>query len=215
MLLATLIGDVVASRAARDRSALHRRLVTALDEVNEALDPVHPLRITVGDEYQGAFTSIADAVRASLLVRLALGQDDVRHGLGWGAVEQLQSEPPVEDGPGWWAARAAIEHVHTQQSQAATRWRRTAFRTPEADAALVAQAVEAALVLRDQALGRLDERSLSVLSGMLAGRTQREISEELQVSASAISQRIRADGLVALVAAQQVWESPPPGSEST
>ncbi|WP_235734958.1 SatD family protein [Nocardioides alcanivorans] len=205
MKLATLIGDVVSSRAADDRSTLHAVLLEALARVNAEYAPAHPLRVTVGDEYQGAFTEVGAAVRASLALRLELREYDVRHGLGWGTVTILQEEPRVEDGPGWWAARAAIEAVHAEQERAATRWRRTAFRTEEAQAALLAQAVEAALVLRDQAVDRLDIRSLSVLSGMLAGRTQREIGEELQVSASAVSQRIRAGGLTALAAAQEVW----------
>jgi len=208
MELATVIGDVVASRAVRNRATLHRSLVAALERVNRELAPAHPLRVTVGDEYQGAFVEVGDAVRATLLVRLELGEHDVRHGVGWGEVAQLQAEPPVEDGPGWWAARAAIDAVHAEQERPATRWRRTAFRTEDPTLATLARAVEAGLVLRDQAVDRLDLRSLSVLSGMLAGKTQREIGEELQVSASAVSQRVRADGLAALVAAHQAWQLP-------
>lgn len=208
MRLATLIGDVVASRRTPDRTALHERLTAALAVVNDALDPVHPLRLTVGDEYQGAFADVGAAVRATLRLRLELPEDDVRHGIGWGAVDVLQAEPPVEDGPGWWAARAAIEAVHADQERPATRWRRTAFRSDDPGAVLLGPAVEAGLVLRDQALSRLDDRGLSVLSGMLTGSSQRQISEELQVSASAVSQRVRADGLAALVAADRVWGEP-------
>lgn len=208
MRLATLIGDVVASRRTPDRTALHERLTAALAVVNDALDPVHPLRLTVGDEYQGAFADVGAAVRATLRLRLELPEDDVRHGIGWGAVDVLQAEPPVEDGPGWWAARAAIEAVHADQERPATRWRRTAFRSDDPGAVLLGPAVEAGLVLRDQALSRLDDRGLSVLSGMLTGSSQRQISEELQVSASAVSQRVRADGLAALVAADRAWGEP-------
>lgn len=208
MRLATLIGDVVASRRTPDRTALHERLTAALAVVNDALDPVHPLRLTVGDEYQGAFADVGAAVRATLRLRLELPEDDVRHGIGWGAVDVLQAEPPVEDGPGWWAARAAIEAVHADQERPATRWRRTAFRSDDPGAVMLGPAVEAGLVLRDQALSRLDDRGLSVLSGMLTGSSQRQISEELQVSASAVSQRVRADGLAALVAADRAWGEP-------
>jgi hypothetical protein len=45
--VATLIGDVVASRAATDRSGLHERLTGLLVEANERLAPIVPLRITV------------------------------------------------------------------------------------------------------------------------------------------------------------------------
>ena len=56
-------------------------------------------------------------------------------------------------------------------------------------------AVNAALVGRDELVGRLSARGVSVLSGLLAGRTQREIALAEGVSTSAISQRVRNDGL--------------------
>ncbi len=121
MLIATLIGDVLSSREAGDRAALHHRLQALLDEVNGAFAPVTPLRFTVGDEYQGAFATVG--------------------------------------------------------------------RAQEQD--------------RDERVGGLSDRSVSVLRGLLGGSTQREIAEELGISPSAISQRVRADGLAALVAADE------------
>ena len=59
-IVATLIGDVVGSRAATDRAALHDRLATLLAEANEELRPVVPLRVTVGDEYQGCFDTLGE-----------------------------------------------------------------------------------------------------------------------------------------------------------
>jgi predicted transcriptional regulator len=40
-----------------------------------------------------------------------------------------------------------------------------------------------------------------VLRGLLAGQTQRDLAESLGISPSAVSQRVRSDGLAALVAA--------------
>ncbi|HEY0904775.1 MAG TPA: SatD family protein [Marmoricola sp.] len=204
MLTATLIGDVVSSRTTADREVLHDRLTTLLAEVNATCAPSTPLRITVGDEFQGTFTTVGAALRASL--RLGLGLlpgHDVRHGLGWGEVRVLQEDPRVEDGPGWWAARDAIHDVQQAQDHPATRFRRTAYRVaPEArgpDQALVG----ATLLLRDAAVGALSERSVSVLRGLLAGQTQREIARALGISPSAVSQRVRSDGLAALVAADE------------
>jgi DNA-binding NarL/FixJ family response regulator len=59
-------------------------------------------------------------------------------------------------------------------------------------------------MLRDELLGRLSERSLGVLRGLLSGRTQREIAEDEAISASAVSQRVRHDGLAVLVAAEEL-----------
>ena len=107
---AALIGDLVASRNAPDRRRVHARLVEVLDAVNETARPLSPLRITVGDEYQGLFATVGDAVAASLVLRVSLlPVVDVRHGIGWGVAETLSTSPLVEDGPAWWAARDAIE----------------------------------------------------------------------------------------------------------
>jgi DNA-binding transcriptional LysR family regulator len=204
VLTATLIGDVVASRRAGARTALHAALSDLLDSVIEAFAPATPLRITVGDEFQGGFDTVGDAVRASLRLRLGLfPAHDIRHGLGWGEVTVLEEEPRVEDGPGWWAARAAIDEVQHAQERAASRFRRTAFRRAPDVQGPDPDLVEAFLLLRDAAVGGLSERSVSVLRGLLAGRTQRELAEELGISPSAVSQRVHGEGLAALVAADR------------
>ncbi|WP_210651671.1 SatD family protein [Nocardioides sp. SYSU D00065] len=203
--VATVIGDLVGSRSSRDRAELHRRLDAALQEVNELLRPVRPLWITAGDEHQGTFGTVGEAVQASLLVRLRLLPDhDVRHGIGWGTTTVLD-DGGIEDGPGWWAARAAIDAAARAGRTAASRWLRTAY--VAADGATDgphAGLVNAGLVLRDERVSRLSERSLSVLRGLLSQHTQRELAEQLGISASAVSQRVRADGLGAIVAAHDM-----------
>jgi hypothetical protein len=209
MTATTLIGDLIGSRITQDRQALHVSFERALDEVNDVFSPPTPMRITVGDEYQGVFASLGDALSASLLVRLALrAEGDIRHGIGRGEVEVLGTSPRVEDGPGWWAARAAIERVEQAESKAAMRTLRTAYvadssapagtQTPEE------AAVNAGLLLRDELVTGLSERSLSVLRGLLAGQTQRDLAEELGISPSAVSQRVRADGLGTILAAHEL-----------
>ncbi len=203
---AALIGDVVASRGVDDRSALHEALTATLEATNRELVPAVPLRITVGDEYQGCFATVGGALRAALRLRLALQPDvDVRHGVGWGPVSVLSEEPRVEDGPGWWAARAAIETVHAAEARAASRGLRTAYERAGGSPGPDPAAVNAALVARDQLLAGVGEQSLSVVSGMLRGVSQRRIAAELGVSASAVSQRIRRDGLAAVVRVDELF----------
>lgn len=200
MLMAALLGDLVGSRRSEDRSDLHGRVQRALVEVNDHLSPVVPLRLTVGDEYQGGFASVGEAVRATLRLRLALAAD-VRHGIGWGRAELLQDEPRVEDGPAWWMARDAIVAVEDEAARPATRWRRTSFRRAEGADGPDPATLEAMLILRDRAVADLDDRGLRLLRGLLDGRTQRDLAADLGISASAVSQRVRSDGLTALVAA--------------
>lgn len=196
--MATLIGDLVGSRRSVDRAVVHRRLVDALETLNAEAEPVTPLRVTVGDEYQGCFARLGDAVRASLRLRLLLTPVvDARHGLGWGRVRVLSEEPRVEDGEAWWAARAAIEEAAGLGAKAGSRSVRTAFRLPlEADHeppyddTLVA-ALNAALQLRDEMVAGLDETGLTVLRGLSEGRSQKAVAADLGVSSSAVSQRVR------------------------
>ena len=204
MLTATLIGDVVASRRAGNRAGLHERLMGLLDHVNRTCGPTTPLRITVGDEFQGTFGSVGQALQASLRLRVGMLPDhDVRHGLGWGEVEVFEEEPRVEDGPGWWAARDAIHAAQQAQEHPATRYRRTVYRRADGAAGPDPDLVDPALALRDAAVGALTERSLSVLRGLLEGRTQRELADALGISPSAVSQRVRGDALAALVDADR------------
>jgi hypothetical protein len=201
--VATLIGDLVGSRAAPDRSALHGRFRRALTDVEAAIPTLTSLRITVGDEFQGCFETVGMAAAAALRLRLLLLPDaDVRLGIGWGEVTVLEGAPRVEDGPGWWAARDAIETVAREAEKAALRSTRTLYRRAADLAGPDEAAVNAALRLRDQVVGSLAGRSLSVLHGLLDGMSQVELAEQLGVSASAVSQRVRSDGLAMLIAAE-------------
>ena len=201
----TVIGDLVGSRRSLDRAAVHARFESAVDHINREYDLPVPLRIGLGDEVQGIFASLGTAVAATLRLRLALLPElDVRQGIGWGRVQVLSEEPRVEDGPGWWAARAAIETVEEYERKAPLRAVRTAYVSdsdqPGPDPALV----NAALMARDQIVTGLSERSMSVLDGLLRGRQQQEIADELGISPSAVSQRIRADGIGVLLAADDL-----------
>ena len=214
--VATLIGDLVGSRSSQDRTVLHQHLEAALAEVNDLLHPLQPMRITVGDEHQGSFTTVAEAVQATLLVRVRLlPAYDIRHGIGWGATTVLDGEAGIEDGPGWWAARAAIEAAASAGAGAAHRWLRTAYVVADgAGGGPDAGLVNAGLVLRDERVTGLSERSVSVLRGLLSHVTQRDVAEALGISASAVSQRVRADGLAAIVAAHDLLTPVGTGTET-
>ena len=204
---AALLGDVIGSRGVDDRAALHRRLRDVVERANAELAPVVPLRIQSGDEYQGVFATVGAALHAALRLRLSLLPDaDLRHGIGWGAMTVLEEEPRVEDGPAWWAARAAIETVEADASRARTHAVRTRYElAPDTDGPAPA-AVNAALLCRDQLVGAGDERALRLLRGLLQGRTQSDLAADEGISASAVSQRTRAGGLAVIVAADALLQ---------
>ena len=79
-----LLGDVVRSRDS-DRTRVHEALLKAIATCNKAHPPLDPLRVTVGDEIQGVYATLGQAVAAMLMLRdELLGTAEVRCGLGGG-----------------------------------------------------------------------------------------------------------------------------------
>lgn len=205
--VATLIGDVVSSRSAPDRPRLHAVLAAGLEVLNDEQGAPGDLRVTVGDELQGTFPDVGSAVRASWRLRWQLaGEAELRFGLGWGSITVLAEDPRVEDGPGWWAAREAIEAVKAEAERPGTRQLRTAYRLAEGATGPDPLAINAALMCRDHVVGSLSERSAHILGELIAGSSQVEIAERLGISPSAVSQRVRGDGLVVVESAQEMLE---------
>jgi hypothetical protein len=202
---ATLIGDVVGSRRVADRSAAHRAVNRALGEVGAGA--IDPPAFTVGDEFQGSYTTVGEAIDAALSVRLAVAPSiDVRFGIGWGSVTVLDPVAGIQDGPGWWAAREAIEWTAAAQRQPGLALVRTSFRT-HGETRKDADAINAALLCRDHLLGSLDERSLRIMKGLLSNQPKKDIAASEGISASAVSQRAGRDGLDLIVQASQYLRS--------
>lgn len=198
---ATLIGDVVGSRDAADRRALHRDVTAALTSIAD--DALEAPAFTVGDEFQGTYPTVGMAIAAALSVRLALAPAvDVRFGVGWGLTTVLDRDTGIQDGPGWWAAREAIEWTATAQRRPGLALVRTSYRTMDLDGP-AAGPINAALICRDHMLGSLDERSIRILRGLVHNRSKKELADEEGISASAISQRAGRDGLDLIVTASQ------------
>jgi SatD family (SatD) len=202
---ATLIGDVVGSRTLADRAGVHRLMNQALRDVAAAA--VDPPAFTVGDEFQGAFASVGLAIDAALSLRLAVTPEiDVRFGLGWGAVTMLDETAGIQDGPGWWAAREAIEWTATTQRQPGLALVRTSFRVT-GETRTDVDAINAALICRDHLLGSLDDRSTRIVKALLKNRTKKDIASAEGISPSAVSQRAGRDGLDLIVLASEYLRS--------
>jgi hypothetical protein len=198
---ATLIGDVVDSRGSADRRALHHDLTAALRAV--APTAIDAPAFTVGDEFQGSYPSVGDAIAAAWALRLAVAPAvDVRFGIGWGEVSVLDEATGIQDGPGWWSARAAIEWTAEAQRQPGLALLRTTYRTATDDGPR-ADTINAALMCRDHMFGSLDERSIRILRGLVSNRSKKELAADEKISPSAVSQRASRDGLDLIVLASQ------------
>lgn len=197
--VAVLIGDIVDSRATRSRRALHDEVSHALACANGEIPSLTPLAVTVGDEFQGSYATLGAAIDAALRLRLfLLPHIDVRVGIGRGLIETLDAARGITDGPGWWAAREAITFAEAQADLPGHRSLRTAYRSADGDDR--ADAINSALRCRDHVVSLLDERALRLLRGLMIDHaTQTELAAAEGISASAVSQRVRRDGLAVLL----------------
>jgi hypothetical protein len=126
----------------------------------------------------------------------------------------LDADDNTQDGPGWWAAREAIEHVKGTEQLTGWSALRTAYRAAGREKGAgerdtVEDAVNSALVCQDLLVDSWDTRTWSIVRGIMQGRTQGEIAAELGISRQAVQQRRRSAGLpMVLSAAQGLSELP-------
>lgn len=197
-LRAALIGDVIGSRQAEDREKLQHGLRGGLAEVNETVSAVQPLTVTLGDEFQGAYRSLAEAVQASLLLQSSLlGVADIRVGMGWGELYFGDERSPLDqDGPCWWRARDALNSVEEgSRRHGVPQSKRTACVTgTSAD-----ERIGGYLLLRDHVVSRMDTVDGMILRGISRGESQKQLAEELGLNKSSVSRRVQSHGLQALI----------------
>ncbi|NDK30697.1 SatD family protein [Nesterenkonia haasae] len=192
-----LIADVIDSRSHTDRKHVQRSAEDALDAVANIVPPAEAFHATVGDEFQAVYASRNDALRATLFAGLLpqLGPL-LRFGLGEGRVDGVPSRTSdrIEDGPGWWHAREAIETVESQQRRFA--FLRSWYTSDSPDQDL---ATNAYLLTRDQLLAGLSVRARDYARGVVEGGSQKSIAEAHGVSQPAVSKLLRDSGAAALI----------------
>lgn len=199
-----IIADIVGSRRLEDRASAQRSLDEAIARV-ERDHPLaqQPLRPTVGDEQQGVYPSLEAAVISILLLQLALPDDvECRFGIGIGAVRTIRSAGlEIPEGPGWWAAREAVEIVHAKQQRATPSSRSWIVPAPEEEPSVHREAVfaNAYLLARDQLVVSMNERSRRLAYGRCLGRTQRELADAEGITQPAVSQALGAAGAAAVI----------------
>jgi hypothetical protein len=200
--LYTVIGDLVGSRSVPDRAEAQRALNDALVAVNRLVPVEQPFQPTVGDEYQGACATLQDAALATLLTRLTLlPVVDSRCGIGYGTVTVHDADrtPLLQDGPGWWSAREAIQTLDERRDVT-----RTWFAGPQQGV------VNAFLLCRDQIIDRLNDRGVRILRLALLGHSQKEIAEMEGIWPSAVSQQFTRTIGAVVESMRTLGTGPPP-----
>lgn len=204
-MVIAVTADIIGSRQLDDRAVAQQHFDAAIARVQRDL-PVaaQPLRPTVGDEQQGVYPTLDRALASLLLIRLALPDGvEFRFGIGVGDVGRIPSTASrdgIPEGPGWWAARSAIEHVQTLQKRAAPEAR--SWIVVHESAQMPREQVRwanAYLLARDELVGGMRERLRRLTYGRCLGLTQRELAEQEGITQSAVSQALTAAGAAAVV----------------
>ncbi|WP_300342922.1 SatD family protein [Nesterenkonia sp.] len=192
-----VIADVIDSRSYPDRSAVQQQVEQLLQRISDAYPPLRAFTPTVGDELQAVYSSRAEALAATLYAGLLHESGpQLRFGLGQGEVFAVTSSgsESIEDGPGWWRAREAVESAHRLQRR--HRYLRSRFVGPEPE---LQRLTNAYLLLRDQTVEAMSLSARRYARGMAEGRSQESVAEQLGVSQPAVSKSLRSSGAAAVL----------------
>lgn len=187
-----LLADQIESRQT-DRAATHPAILAAIEETNARVPTLDALRVTVGDELQGVYATLGDALTASHVLRgLLLGATELRFGLGGGEVRVIDAERGIQDGSAWWRARDAIDEVEKLAAEAGF----SGLRTGIGDERDIANPLTVAMIrLVDAHLARLRDGAREALRSLLDGHNNQTAAKLAGISPSANSQRINNNDL--------------------
>lgn len=203
-MVIAVIADIVGSRELSDRGAAQKTLDETIAQIERDLPlAVQPLTPTVGDEQQAVYRGLADALTSLLMIQLRLPDGlAFRFGLGVGRVTAVESvHGQLADGPGWYAARAAIETVHAREQRAVPRTRTWIVGAPGQDEVMetTIAASNAYLLVRDELVGAMSARERRLTYGRAVGRSQQELAAQEGISQPSVSKSLRSAGSAALL----------------
>ncbi|MFT4157499.1 MAG: SatD family protein [Microbacterium sp.] len=203
-MVIAIIADIVGSRRLSDRTAAQRRLEEAIAAVESAApSAIQPLTPTVGDELQGIYGRLPDALVSLMMIQLRLPDDvSFRFGIGIGEVRTVDSaHGELSDGPGWYAAREAIETVHEREDRIMPSMRTWIVGAPGQDEVMhsTIAASNAYLLVRDELVGAMSDRERRLVYGRLVGRSQHALAAEEGITQPSVSKALRSAGAVALI----------------
>lgn len=203
-MVIAVLADIIGSRKLENRTAAQRVLDENIAQVEADLPlAVRPLTPTVGDEQQGVYRDLGEAMTSLLMIQLRLPDGiGFRFGIGVGEVSAVESvHGELADGPGWYAARAAIETVHAREGRAIPRARTWIVGAPGQDEVMqtTIAASNAYLLVRDELIGGMSERERRLTYGRLIGRSQHELAAEEGITQPSVSKSLKSAGAAALI----------------
>lgn len=190
-----VIVDLVDSKRIVARRNVQAKIVDGFSQIENRVHHLQPLHATTADEFQAVYPNVATALEATLLARLSLPEGiDCRFGFGQGEVISVGqgATGDIQDGAGWWLARAAIDEAHRREDSR-TPSLRGWFRAQDDDAQLE-HIVNSYLLTRDHIVGSMSQRTRRLTLGTMLGQLQGELADAEGITQSAVSQALRRSG---------------------
>ncbi len=203
-----VVGDVVASREVADQQRLLAGVAAAVGDLADARSAA----ATTGDEFQVVYDDLPTAIWSLAALRLRLLDEppaedpiEVRVGIGVGHVigpDPVDAGAPGQSGPGWWHARAALEHLSApRRAWPTVRW----WVDGEGDLS----AVRATLVALDTIAAGFDAVDVSLARGLMQARTASDLAGRLGITPQSVGERLHGHGIYGWVRTLQTLVEDP------
>jgi len=194
-----LIGDIIESKKIQDRAQVQQQLLRLMKELNWQYQDylISPFTVTTGDEFQALFSPNSYMFQIIDQLSVAFSPYEIRFGIGVGEmVTEINKEQSIgSDGPAYWLAREAINHIHDKNDYGINHI--SVFLADEE----VTWTINAMLAACSFIQSKWTEVQYDVLKQLLTENiydetfSHKEIARLLGITPSAFNKRIKASGL--------------------
>ena len=199
MMYIALIGDIIESKKIQDRAQVQQQLLRLMKELNWQYQDylISPFTVTTGDEFQALFSPNSYMFQIIDQLSVAFSPYEIRFGIGVGEmITEINKEQSIgSDGPAYWLAREAINHIHDKNDYGINHI--SVFLADEE----VTWTVNAMLAACSFIQSKWTEVQYDVLKQLLTENiydetfSHKEIARLLGITPSAFNKRIKASGL--------------------
>lgn len=199
MIYIAIIGDIIQSKALLNRAqvqdTLHQQLLSINQEYADSI--ASPFTITTGDEFQALLGPTSHIFQLIEQIQLAMKPVELRFGIGIG--EMLTPINKVQsigsDGPAFWRARQAINHIHDKNDYGASQIALVCDK-PE-----LQEMINSLLTTGDFIKSKWTKNQWAILEVLLGDKIYQEsfehqkIAAKLGINPSGFTKRLKASGL--------------------
>ncbi|EHI75233.1 putative satD protein [Streptococcus criceti] len=199
MTYLALIGDIINSKELKDRAQVQEQLLGLMQAINKdyASVIVSPFTVTTGDEFQALLRPSDNIFQIIDNIQMQLLPVQIRFGLGLGEMlTPINDKQSIgSDGPAFWWAREAINHVHDKTDYGVARI------ALSCDNQLIQESVNSLLASGDFIKSKWTANQLAILKALLEQQSYQEqfehqmIADALGIKPSGFSKRLKASGL--------------------